>query len=169
MSIKPAIYDNLTPRQRVIAAFEAFTRGDVVEEDRIISSCPMKQYKQRDFHFSGTYQAIMGQVINHDRELTHQALTYFAAIALEDDTPRAKEISVKALQNFANELEAWHTHMESMGISKETIDKASSKIRHPCVDFLLERCNEDVFETELEKVERKVAYFKEFFDKILDT
>ena len=52
MNIKPIVYENLTPHQRVVAAFEAMARGDKDEADRLRETCPFKNYRQRDAAFS---------------------------------------------------------------------------------------------------------------------
>lgn len=58
--------------------------------------------------------------------------------------------------------------MEALGISRETIDKACEKIRHPSVDFLL-KMEEEHPEPDLAAVAERRQGFSEFFKRFLKT
>lgn len=52
MKLKDTLYDSLTPRQRIIASFEAKARGDDQEVEKLIKTCPKKTYQMTDPDYS---------------------------------------------------------------------------------------------------------------------
>lgn len=69
MNIKPAIYESLTPAQRVSVYVEAIKRGDPAEAERLIACVPRKVY---DMPESGFTDAVINQILS-DPEIQEKA------------------------------------------------------------------------------------------------
>lgn len=48
MKIKDALYDSLTPDQRIHATLAALARDDMKEADRLADTCPEHTYRMKD-------------------------------------------------------------------------------------------------------------------------
>ena len=50
------LYDRLTPEERFRLDIEAHARGDERESQRLVDSCPIRNYNMTDWAFSGRWQ-----------------------------------------------------------------------------------------------------------------
>ncbi len=120
MQIKPIVYENLTPRQRVIATIEAEARDDQEEVQRLVKSCPKKTYRTNDAEFYETLETLMHVTLGVEYELQRNALGFIAGLYLDYGAID------KFLQNIADIQAAWYETLEGMGIEPETMRKATS-------------------------------------------
>lgn len=168
MNIKPVVYDHLTPHQRIIAAVEALSRGDDAEHEKLNRTCPEKQYKMADYHYSGVMQGLMSMAVAIELDLTGNALSMMLCLhsgsGLDD---RADDF----LQNIINSREAWKRQMEAMGIDPQAMDKIVKSLRHPAIAALLDQFAnyEDTPDADEEAVKERMAGHEEFFKKFRNT
>jgi len=132
MNIKPIVYENLTPHQRVVAAFEAMARGDKEEEDRLRETCPFNDYQMRDTAFSSTMESLAACAVEIESFLKGQALSK-ASLELMGSDGVGDEF---LLQSMVDLQTAWVAVLAEMGISDKTM-RAAMPIRHYTVDCLL--------------------------------
>ena len=81
--IASQVYNNLKPRQRIIASIEAAARGDETERRLLITSCPKKTYVQTDLEFSESMEKLMVLAMAVEADLRGSALGYFVALRIE--------------------------------------------------------------------------------------
>lgn len=163
MSIKPIVYESLTPAQRLGATIGAMARGDAVEENRLKDTCPKKNYKQADYHYSGTIQGLMSQAIAHELDLTSITLTLMTSIQFKED-----RLVEKSVQHLINSVTAWHKQLEDMNIEPEAMEKVTEDMRHPVVKHTLEWIKEYDFDADATSVAERLNGYKSFFEKFLD-
>ncbi len=130
-SIKPFVYENLMPRQRIIASIEALARGDEEERQRLIKTCPKKIYRQNDAAFVERIEALETMALAVECDLRGCALDYFLALkgmAVMEGTETEGKLSErfrKALQEMANIKAAWADILAQEGIDPDTMSKAN--------------------------------------------
>jgi len=129
MSLKPVIYESLTPPQRVVATLDALGRGDDEEVQRLRETCPFKTYRQRDAAFSDTMNSLMMMSLAIESELTACALSFLA-------TASSSEKQIDHLQEMANIQGGWLAVLNDLGISAEPMLRAGPP-RHGIVAQLL--------------------------------
>lgn len=110
--ISPLVYENLTPKQRVVACVEALSRGDENERLRLIRSCPKLTYVQSDARFSEAMEGLMCLAMAVEADLKEYVLRYLIALRIDPET------SSGFLQDFVNIREAWKMTLTSMGIDE---------------------------------------------------
>ena len=124
MKIRGAVYEELTPRQRIVAVMDAIARDDTAEIYRLKSTCPFKSYRQRDAAFSDTIDALFGVGLAVETDLRGEALSWLAC-------GRDKE----QLRKMAAFEAAWLALLADMGITSQA---SAGPPRHPVVSALLE-------------------------------
>ena len=154
MQIKPIIYQNLTAQQRVIAVIEAFARKDNAEVDRLIDSCPKKTYQLNDWAFSRGLQKLMHMTLHVECMLYRKAMVVMLALMAEQD-----ELIDPMLQSISDTQAAWKETLETIGISPETVQKASGT-----EPLFLELMAELMPEPDPENVAKLAASFKGCLD-----
>jgi hypothetical protein len=78
--ITTSVYENLTPKQRVVASIEAESRGDAAERKRLIQTCPKVTYSQNDAKFSETMDQLLIAAAGIECELRGHALSFLFAM-----------------------------------------------------------------------------------------
>ncbi len=116
--ISPLVYENLTPKQRVVACVEALSRGDESERLRLVRSCPKLTYTQSDVRFSETIEKLMRLAMAVESDLKECVLRYLISFRINPET------SIRFLQDFANIREAWKITLTSMSISEAAMASA---------------------------------------------
>ena len=152
MQIKPIVYENLTPRQRVIATIEAEARDDQDEVQRLVKSCPKKTYRANDSEYTETMHELMYVTLGVEYELQRNALGFMAALYLDNLTLN------KFLQNIADIQAAWQETLEGMGIEPVTMRKATS-----LVPMVIDALEELLPDPDLENVNKIAADMKKCF------
>lgn len=127
MNIRGAIYESLTPRQRITATMDAIEREDTTEVNRLKKTCPFKTYRQRDADYSETIEALFGAGLAMEADLRGEALGWWAH-------PDLKQREVR-LGEMAAIITAWLTMLADMGI---TATAAVAPPMHPLVACLVE-------------------------------
>ena len=116
--ITTSVYENLTPKQRVVASIEAESRGDAAERKRLIQTCPKVTYCQNDAKFSETMDRLLTAAAGIECELRGHALSFL--FAMLNDPKNAHTF----LQASADIREAWRMTITNMGIDPEAMRKA---------------------------------------------
>ena len=78
--ITTSVYENLTPKQRVVASIEAESRGDAAVRKRLIQTCPKVTYRQTDAKFSETMDLLLIAAVAIECELRGHALSFLFAM-----------------------------------------------------------------------------------------
>lgn len=116
--IAPSVYENLTPRQRIVAAVEAEARNDEDEIQRLITSCPKVKYVSTDARFSGPMEKIFGLAVAVETDLRGFALAFFVGIRVDPKN------AIQSLQPFSDLRTAWNSVISEMGIDPAAMKKA---------------------------------------------
>jgi len=164
MNIKPAIYDTLTPQQRLIAAVEAIARGDEAEHEKLVDTCPKKKYEQADYRFSGMLQALITMSFQVELQMTGNLLSLIMFMGRNDED-RADIF----LQKIVDTHTAWNRQVEALGIDPEIIAKTVQKLRHPLLDYFLKMDADGLLEPDEESVKEHLDMWGGLIKKILNT
>ena len=168
MNIKPSIYDNLTPRQRLIATIEAMARHDDAEHKKLADTCPKKRYEQGDYQYSGTLQGLTAMAFCIEQTLTSNALSALLCLQYSKD-----EIAEIFIQRTIDTYTAWTQHLEVMGIDPRAMDKIVKDIRHPYVDLFLKMPSSiadsgEVFVADENTINAWTEHLNSFFKRFLN-
>ena len=87
MNIKPTIYENLNPRERLVAGIEALARKDEDEWNKLVDTCPKLTYQQEDLAFFGTFRRLTSEAISLELLLTQQIFTALFLLSHQQYTP----------------------------------------------------------------------------------
>jgi len=153
------VYDNLTPRQRLIATVEAIARDDKAEHDKLERTCPRKNYTQADYQYSGTLQGLLTMGFVVEQELTSNVLSLILAARMEN-----AEYSDIFLQNIIDISTAWKKQMELMGIDPRAMDKIFKESRHIYVDIFMKV---DLVTANEDAVKKRLETWGNYFKKVL--
>lgn len=153
MKIKPAIYENLTHKQRIIASVEAEARQDIQEVKRLVKSCPKKSYSITDPQYSEVMDALMTVALYVECDLRGHALLYVLALK------RDSALSEQYLQNIANTQTAWHEKLKDMGINPKSMKQATAQ-NHPTLEVITDFCPPPELE--------QVKYYRHIIDQYFD-
>ena len=154
MNLKPTLYNNLTPMQRVIATIEAEARADTQEVERLVKSCPKYAYTTQDWDYSKRMLTLMIMALAVESDIRGQALGFWIAMTVDQDD-RAQMF----LQNIADIQAAWHQTLNSYGIDPEAMVKAGPP-QHSAFEFL----SDFMPDPQLEKVHVYNEEIKEFLN-----
>ena len=164
MNIKPAIYENLTPSQRVAAAIEALARGDDAEHEKLNETCPKKPYKQADYRYSGTLQALMSMSIAVEHELTSAALSVtLSCLSKADDMDKLAD---DFLQYISDYWTSWNQTLANIGVDTDAMAKLASPMRHPIVAQILTMELPEADPAAVQKIQNN---HEEFLQKLQNT
>ena len=151
MNIKPAIYEALTPRQRVDLTIDAMYREDESEVKRLKETCELKQYRQRDLNYSGVMDRLFQMSMAVECEARDEVIGFLSA-----DTELVENIYI---QRLVNVVEAWNGFLEGMGIEKEAMLSVGAP-RHHWVGLLLKNAPKP----DEESVRSTIELIKSFID-----
>jgi len=163
MNIKSIIYENLTPRQRLIASIEAMARGDDSEHEKLARTCPRKSYQQADYQYSGAMQNLLTAAIAVEHELTSNVLSLFLAIRME-----RYEFLEMFLQKIVDGYAAWNRQMQAMGIDPRSMEKVIEGMRHPLVSLFLKADFDGIFKANEDGIKEHLACMERFFKFFCD-
>lgn len=134
MKINNRLYENLTPRQRIIATIEAKAREDHNEVDRLISTCPKVSYKGNDVKYADEIEALLSKAYAVEADLRGEALNYLIAMR----SAQHCEASDNHIQNIADMKQAWSEVLESYGLDFNKMQGAICA-RHPALEVLYKK------------------------------
>ena len=126
--IASAVYENLTPRQRVIAAIEAESRQDQFERMRLIRTCPKVNYISTDERFSATIEKLFALAMAVEADLRECVIGFLIAVRYDPKNSR------RFLQNFADIRESWKSTILNMGIDEKSMALAGPGQLAPLTD-----------------------------------
>lgn len=132
------LYTSLTPEERIIASIEANARGDENEVQKLIKTCPKKQYLSSDRAYSQRMDYLFTMQMTIETDLTQNALNYAVMNFIDIEPKKAAFVQEKARQSIIDMQTAWHEFLESKGINPETMDQIAIKMRHPYLEMLLD-------------------------------
>ena len=147
MNIKPTIYENLNPRERLVAGIEALARKDEDEWNKLVDTCPKLTYQQEDLAFFGTFRRLTSEAISLELLLTQQIFTALFLLSHQQYTP-----AIRNLQGASNLLAAWNEHLEEFGITPESMHATVKGLRDPCVALFIDERLDRLPPPEPEKV-----------------
>lgn len=156
MNIKPEIYENLTPHQRILTTFEAYARGDKEEVERLQRTCPIKSYKLRDIAYSDKMIRIRNIALAIEYDLLNLAFLLTWANYCDNDTHNDA-----LLQNMADIEAGWQACLAEQGLSKESMLQ-SIPPRNP----LLAAVMVDLPPPDSEYVNKSLADLQKFIDGV---
>lgn len=130
MRIKPMVYQQLTPPQRLIAVFEALGRNDDNEVRQLFQTCPRKLYSSSDPVFTDRYQLILDRALSIEYELLQLTLQFILSSQCDDG--REQEF----LDKMGELNREWSVYLKENGISQKSI--FSILPRNPIVTSLIE-------------------------------
>jgi hypothetical protein len=119
MKTPTAVYEALTPIQRVRAAFAAMARDDQAEIDRLRRTCPKKTYTQTDAAYADTMEHLISLSLAMSHDMLTAALNAYLSATL---TPGHCE---EDLQVLANVNAAGRLIFERFGIDHDLLQKTS--------------------------------------------
>lgn len=142
--IKTKLLENLTPKQRLILAWEAKGREDEAEFSRLQDTCPRKSYTGPELTFRHSWDCIVSMSLAVEADLRGYALSWIMAI-------RAKEIALaeKFLSKILATEKRWTDLLHEIGLSEAAI-KAARPEQHHMVETLLNLHKSDIDPEELE-------------------
>ena len=150
--IAASVYENLTPRQRIVACVEAEARCDKEEKRRLIKSCPKKTYVQTDLEFSESMEKLMVLAMAIEADLRGYALSFFVGLRVDPKN------ACKFLQDYSDTRAAWKITVSDMGIDPEIMKRAG-----PPPSPILEMIDGLVPAPDRKKAEKLAADMKELF------
>lgn len=111
MKIKPAVYENLTAPQRLIATFEALGRNDEAEVRMLFQSCPKQTYSMPEPSFRSSYERILDMALSIEYELLNLA---FKTMVLHRGD---HEVAMGYLKRMGDLNAVWEAYLSEKGIS----------------------------------------------------
>ena len=132
------LYTSLTPEERIIASIEANARGDENEVQKLIKTCPKKNYTSTDRAYSQRMDYLFTMQITVETDLTQNALNYAVMNFIDIEPKKAAFVQEKARQSIIDMQTAWHEFLESKDINPETMEKMAITIRHPYLEIMLD-------------------------------
>ena len=142
--LKDKAYYDLSTRERIIASVEASARGDENEIQKLIKTCPRKNYSSTDFSYSKRMDYLFTMQMAVECDITSKTLDYiFAVLAMMDkDLEKAIYIEEYSIQYITDIYTAWNEFLTDNGINIKTMDKMIDNTRHPYVKNILKRPGE---------------------------
>jgi hypothetical protein len=159
-AIDTAVYEQLTPSERVRAAVSATARDDMEELQRLKETCPKYLYKMTDPKYTDAMRHLFSMALAIELEIMSHVLNfYFNVLDHRMGTADAgKSVWIvdpvdSALMGAATIFKAWNLFLEEQGIDPGEFAKTSPP-RHPLVQSILQ-VSEGM--TDDEQVERVLA------------
>jgi len=131
-SIKTAVYQTLSPAERIRATISAIARDDDHEIEKLAETCPRKTYTQPDAAFLDALQKLQTLSLAVEGDLRANALDWLMSMRLEEYTA-----SNAALVSAASIQAAWLELLGDHQLDPAEMSKASPE-RHFAVISLLE-------------------------------
>lgn len=137
-TIKPVIYENLTPRQRIIACVEAQAREDKDEETHLVKTCPKFSYTMNDHRFCGKLEAIQHLALAVEHDLRSCILNFFwnglfyeiREFGSFEDLVRAIREWPESAQEMLSIKKAWHGFLDEEGLDPRVVDQVYQDLEH---------------------------------------
>lgn len=139
MNIKLQIYDNLTPKQRIIASIDAMARGDEEERLRLIKSCPKKSYRLTDSAYSFRIETLQQMAMAVECDMRGLSLDYLGQLLSHEKSEKELLPNTSTIQEMLNIREAWHDLLEGQGIEPSAMGKAHDYLGHYSVEYFIDR------------------------------
>ncbi len=130
MNLKSFLYDTLTPMQRVIATIEAEVRDDMTEVERLVRSCPKKNYTMNEAAYTDRLSTLMIMALAVECDIRGNLICFWIAVTVDQ-----YDCAQLCLQSIADLQAAWHQTLNDLGIDPETMAKAGPP-RHGAIEFL---------------------------------
>lgn len=128
MNIKPAIYESLTSRQRIVSMIDAMGREDDNEMKRLNKTCKKKTYRMNDAKYSDVLDRLFHTSMALEADLRGMVIGY-----LEVESTELKNMYI---QDISNTNSAWLKLLKEMGINEKSMFGAAPP-RHELIDALL--------------------------------
>lgn len=128
MNIKPVIYEQLSPDQRVIATIEAEARGDDIEVERLVKTCPKHTYTMTDPAYTSKIVHIIALSLAVECDIRGYVAGALMSLIIDDD----KNMTA-LLQNIRDICTAWDQTLQEAGISAGSM----KKLAPPCFPYQL--------------------------------
>lgn len=129
MKIKPMVYQQFTPPQRLIAVFEALGRNDEEEVRQLFQSCPKQVYRAADLNFTVSYDRILDMALSVEYELLNLTLKVMML------HPHNHDHAMECLKRMGDLNGVWEAFLSEKGISNRLRNILP---RNPMVTSLLE-------------------------------
>lgn len=162
-TIKPAVYENLTTRQRLTAAIEAKARGDTGELLRLVETCPKRTYEMPDFAYQGMIHALerLGLAVSCD--VYRFGISFLVLHSSKQNKFTEEHHALFCMQTIKEILSAWNDLLEARGLDPEMTSRAFLNIySHPLITAALKW--EDGPQPDPESVKRIRAVFERTID-----
>ena len=127
--IAATVYDDLTPRQRIVASIEAEARHDEGEKRRLITSCPKVTYSSTDARFSETMEKLFSLAMAVEADLRGFALAFLIGVRVDPKN------AIQLLQPYADLRAAWNSVISEMGIDPKSM-KLAGPPQSPVFDLI---------------------------------
>ena len=174
MNIKYAVYESLTPRQRIIATIEAWARGDEAEGQRLAKTCPKVTCRRNESAYVERIKVLkyMATVIEYD--MRGAALSFFAGAyfiggqekdglsKLYRDLKRHPE----QIRGLLSIHEAWNSILQEEGIDPGMMDKAMNGLMHGWIRFLVSIAEKHDVLADPEIVKEYKSLLRNYLDKV---
>ena len=174
MQIKHAVYENLTIQQRIIASVEALARGDEVEKQRLIKSCPKKTYQMNDTAYGEKMETLHDIAMAVECDMRGNAINFFMLYYFEDKLSEDRQTKLFQLMGTspdnAREIlsirQAWHDLLKDEGIDPTTMEKVNEDVRHHAVKWMIFFAEDIGLEPDPAIVEKYKAVLKNYMGRI---
>lgn len=173
MNIKPIIYEQLTPAQRIIASIEAMARGDEKEEERLIKTCPKKLYNISDPVYAYRLEALQDMAMAVECDMRGHALDYLEQLlsSRAPDQPKGQKYllpDTSSIQEMLSIKKAWHDLLRHEGIDPATMDKAHNYLGHYLVQYFMELGARLELKTDSQTVEEYKDVLSEYLRRVVN-
>ncbi len=175
MNIKPAIYENLTAHERVIASIEALARGDEEEKKRLVKTCPKKTYTMSDGAYSDKMKALFDIAMAVECDMRGYALKFLLVQWLDNNLKGDKEEIISKIINKTplpiseaiSIRQAWHEVLRDEGIDPVMMEKSFNTVKHFAVELIENIADHMGLEPNPDNVKMYKDVLKEYLGKAL--
>lgn len=137
------LYEKLSKDERTILFFEAASRHDVEELDRLNDTCEQKTYRGEDWNYTRKKLHMMNAAqmykIGNDRAIIGALTALVGFLSHNDDKgiDCFAETILKCLAIYKGRVIAWSKICDQLGIESETLNKATGIDDYFPAEFLL--------------------------------
>lgn len=166
-------YVSMRPRERFHVAVSAVARGDMVELDRLIDTCPQEHYKMTDDKFMRPLRAFGRMAQDNQADITSMVLAGMTVGALlghvesEGDEESAEAVGGsldRGRKLIRSTLDAWDKFCEEIGIAPE--DRPAFAAHDELLSFPLSILEIESSETDPAMVEKRLAKLRERWETL---
>lgn len=118
--ISSAIYETLTPQQRISATLDAMAREDEDECKRLTMTCPRKTYDQPDAEYTDGMDHILLAHMSAECDIRQQIIYFLTSMIVGSD--KAENF----LKNVEMMRKGWDEFFRKKGISPDTMRKITN-------------------------------------------